>query len=95
VPERRPANAQQRHRRRSTESTHEFASVLREINTALTVPLTERDERWEARVLVLRARKDALIAEIQATAAGQAVGPDPCTPPGSPGTGTSGPEVGQ
>jgi len=33
------------------------------------------------------------IAEIEATAAGQAVGPDPYTPPGSPGTGTSGPEV--
>ena len=67
--------------------------MLRGINGALTVPLTERDERWAARVSVLRARKDALIAEIQATAAGQAVGPDPYPPPGNPRTGTPGPEV--
>ena len=56
-------------RRRSMAATREIAAVVREIGELLAVPWDERDERWQARRVVVEARKGVLVAECQDIAA--------------------------
>jgi hypothetical protein len=67
-------------RLRSTATTNEIATVVREIRALVAVPRAERDERWHARRAELEARKAALVAECQDIATTRArPEPDPAS----------------
>jgi hypothetical protein len=93
VPEHRPKSDPEWRRQCSRELTREIAAVLREINEVIAVPLYDRGKEWNARASTVHQRKAALIAEIEALAAEQAVERDPYRPPRTRPTRTTEPEV--